>query len=127
MANRVCSGFMKLAVVFAFIVTVAGGCSSDGDGTPPSSGGSGGSSIGGTSTAAGGNTSASGGTTGSLGTIGAAGNGSAAQAWMSVASSSDGTKLVAVTYHGYIYTSVDSGRPGPGEAPCSAGRPWRRH
>jgi hypothetical protein len=30
--------------------------------------------------------------------------------WRSVASSADGTKLVAVDYNGYIYTSIDSGQ-----------------
>ena len=29
--------------------------------------------------------------------------------WSSVASSADGTKLVATVYHGHIYTSIDSG------------------
>ena len=31
------------------------------------------------------------------------------QAWRSVASSADGTKLVAAVYNGQIYTSTDSG------------------
>jgi len=39
------------------------------------------------------------------------------QTWMSVASSADGTKLVAVA-HGYIHTSADSGRPGRRQAPA---------
>jgi len=35
--------------------------------------------------------------------------GSGARKWKSIASNIDGTKLVAVVYEGYIYTSVDSG------------------
>ena len=31
------------------------------------------------------------------------------RSWRGVASSSDGTKLVAIVYGGYIYTSTDSG------------------
>ena len=34
---------------------------------------------------------------------------SGSRSWYSVASSADGTKLVAVVYSGYIYTSTDSG------------------
>ena len=36
-------------------------------------------------------------------------NGSGSRTWQSVASSSDGTKLVAVVQNGFIYTSSDSG------------------
>ncbi len=42
--------------------------------------------------------------------------------WLSVASSSDGTKLVAVAFGGQIYTSTDSGASW---TPRESNRPWQ--
>ena len=108
MANRVCFVFVKLAVVSAFVVTmVVAGC-----GGESGSGGSG-------STDAGGSVPGGGADGGTAPVAGDAGDGGGFQIWISVASSADGTKLVAVSngninYNninnlGYIYTSADYG------------------
>ncbi len=46
---------------------------------------------------------------------------SPSRSWTSVASSSDGTKLVAVAYYGQIYTSTDSGVTWTA---CESSRNW---
>ena len=102
MSNRLCFVFVKLAVVSAFVVTmVVAGC---GGGNGPTDAGD---SVPG------------GGADGGPAPAGGAGDGGGFQIWVSVASSADGTKLVAVSngninYNninnlGYIYTSTDSG------------------
>ena len=116
MPNRMCSLFVKVAALSVFVVTGAGGC------------GGGGSKA----SIPDGSTCAPGSATGSSGMTGIASNSSTQQYWASVASSSDGTNLVAVAggvmvcgkvysssycdsvvggimVGGYIYTSTDSG------------------
>ena len=106
MSNNVCFVFVKLAVLSVFVVTVAGGCGSGGSGAP---------GAGATVTAAGGAGATGGSTNSSGGMAGATGTSSAAMQWVSVASSADGTKLVAAAAGpggmegAGIYTSVDSG------------------
>jgi fibronectin-binding autotransporter adhesin len=47
-----------------------------------------------------------------------------ARAWHGVASSDDGTKLAAVVYNGYIYTSTDSGATWSTNSNSSGSRDW---